>query len=218
MKIIISHSKNFNSLTPKEQSNFKEWFKSSVVAKHGKPVMLFHGTASDIQLKDMSIFWAAVDHKFAAEYADLHEMQGSGNARANIIPVYMSIQRPFDADNLPKTITLGTFFNELLKQSGLVPSSDKGRQLKGLLDRLNIARREEESGPNYLRHDFWYNARSMFGKDGVLIHAALVLCGFDGIINTEIDTLTYGALTPYQVKSALGNNGNFDPHSKDITK
>ena len=217
MKIIISRSKNYAGLTPREKTNFDRWFKNSVVQERGIPTMLFHGTASDVQLRD-SIFWAAVDHKFAAEYADLHEMHGSGNARANIIPVYMSIQRPFDADSLPKTITLGTFFNEMLKQSGLAPASDKGKQLKGMLDRLNIARREEESGPNYSRHDFWYNARSMFGKEGVLIHAALVLCDFDGIINTEIDTLTYGALTPYQVKSALGNNGNFDPHSKDITK
>lgn len=216
MKIIISHSKNYNGLTEKEQANFRHWFGNSVVSNTGKPVMLFHGTASDLHLSD-SIFWAAVDHKFAAEYADLHEMQG-GNARANIIPVYMSIKLPFDADALPKTIQLGTFFNEILTQSGLAPSSGNGKQLKALLDQLNVARRREESGPHYSRHDFWYNARSLFGVDGTAILEALKLCGFDGIKNTEHGVLTYGAFTPNQVKSAVGNNGAFDPRSKDITK
>lgn len=216
MKIIISRSKNYAGLTPREKTNFDRWFKNSVVQERGIPTMLFHGTASDVQLRD-SIFWAAVDHKFAAEYAELHEMHG-GNARANIIPVYMSIKKPFDADKLPSTITLPTFFNELLKQSGLDPKSERGLKLKAYLVNLNSARIREESGPHYSRHDFWYNARSLFGVDGGLVFDALKLCGFDGIKNTEMGTLTYGALTPYQVKSAVGNNGNFDPHSRDITK
>ena len=163
MKIIISRSKNYAGLTPREKTNFDRWFKNSVVQEHGIPTMLFHGTSSDVHLSD-SIFWAAVDHKFAAEYAELHEMHG-GNARANIIPVYMSIQKPFDADKLPSTITLPTFFNELLKQSGLDPKSEHGLKLKGYLVNLNSARLREESGPHYSRHDFWYNARSLFGVD-----------------------------------------------------
>lgn len=217
MKIIISRSKNYAGLTLKEKANFNRWFQNSVAQEHAKPIMLFHGTASDVQLRD-SIFWAAVDHKFAAEYADLHEAQGKGNARANVIPVYMSIQKPFDADKLPSTITLPTFFNELLKQSELDPKSEHGLKLKAYLVNLNSARLREESGPHYSRHDFWYNARSLFGSEGTLIFEALKICGFDGIKNTEHGVLTYGALTPYQVKSAVGNNGDFDPNSLDITK
>jgi hypothetical protein len=220
MKIIISRSKNFNSLTPKEHNNFRHWFGNSVVSNNGNPIMLFHGTSSDIHLSDAKLFWAAVDHKFAAEYAALHESYDlERSARANILPVYMSIQKPFDADTLPKTITIGTFFNEVLKQSGLSPKSEAVSKLKEYMDLITKGRYEEESGPYYARHDFWFNARSMFGaKASLYIVEAMKICGFDGIRNTETGTLTFGTFTPNQVKSALGNNGNFDPSSKDITK
>jgi hypothetical protein len=49
--------------------------------------------------------------------------------------------------------------------------------------------------------------------------AALVGMGYDGVIATrEGKPEEYVAFHPTQIKSAIGNNGNFDPNDPDITK
>lgn len=42
--------------------------------------------------------------------------------------------------------------------------------------------------------------------------------GFDGIIANEGGYKTFGTFLPNQIKSSIGNNGNFDPANPDITK
>lgn len=56
-------------------------------------------------------------------------------------------------------------------------------------------------------------------KDGNVFRKNLVENGFDGVIaEGEYSSVEYVAFYPTQIKSALGNNGDFDPNNKDITK
>jgi hypothetical protein len=47
---------------------------------------------------------------------------------------------------------------------------------------------------------------------------AAIKKGFDGIIANEGKYKTFGTFDPTQIKSATGNNGQFDPSNPDITK
>jgi hypothetical protein len=62
-------------------------------------------------------------------------------------------------------------------------------------------------------HSHW----SLIGRIGTLnLRDMLGEMGFDGIAYNEEGVQTYGAFSPYQVKSATGNNENFDDRSGDI--
>ena len=81
---------------------FLDWFKgSTVVDAEGAPLLLYHGTRSDIEKIDMSAsarlpgFWMTPDPKLASTYA----AEGVVNASryregANVMPVFAKIERP----------------------------------------------------------------------------------------------------------------------------
>ncbi|WP_196299587.1 hypothetical protein, partial [Streptococcus pneumoniae] len=87
--------------------------------------------------------------------ASMREARGQGDGR--LMPVYMRIERMFDADlGMSRSETVGSFFNTALEQAmeqGLEIDIERAR---ALLDTVKAAATREESGPRYDRHDFWY--------------------------------------------------------------
>ncbi len=147
-----------------ESPEFKAWFKGSkVVDEKGEPLVVYHGTGSDIQVFDASKserlpgVWMTPDAAAAGRYAS--QANQWGGAGANVMPVYVSLKNPLVFE---------------------------------------------------------------MGKD----HLGTVLAKFkadksyDGLIVTKggkieaISARDGGA----QIKSAIGNNGQFDPSNPDITK
>ena len=56
-------------------------------------------------------------------------------------------------------------------------------------------------------------------KDGWDLQQKLIKKGHDGaIVHSNGPNLNYVVFAPHQIKSATGNNGNFDPNDPDITK
>lgn len=195
--------------------NFWAWFgDSKVVDAEGRPLVTWHGTTGNIDaFKGMA--WGAQDVMLAREYAFMRK--DMRNEPANILAIYMKAERVFDADALPKTVSVGSFFNEALQQA-----QDSGQDVdiekaKELLNTIRQGASREESGPAYDRHDFWNQAQSMFGADGAdAIQEMFKLLGFDGVQMRESATYgkegepTYGVFAPEQVKST-DNRGTFDP-------
>lgn len=197
-------------------SAFSAWFgKSVVVDDQGAPLTLYHGTGADIH-SFKGMVWASVTPTLANAYADMRHQQG-GNG--NVIPVHMRIERPFNADRLPKSVTVGVFFSEAARQAREAGRNFSNDDATELVRVVKDAAREESSGPHYDRHDFWYEPYSFFGRVGAeAIRRLFAMFGFDGVTMTEKGEMTFGAFNPSQVKSAIGNRGAFDPSSASLTE
>lgn len=196
---------------------FKDWFgDSKVVNESGEPLVVYHGTSKDIEAF-RGVTWGSKTPELANEYAEYRGYaQGGGE---NVIPVYMRINNMFDADAMPKTVTIGSFFNGALdqaKKDGRELNNDDKAKAKVLLQEIKSAAQTEESGPHYDRHNFWNAPSMLFGRDGAKsIESLFDILGFDGVRMTEHGSITYGAFTPSQVKS-VHNIGTFDPTDPHI--
>lgn len=211
----------FSASSPVNSPAFRRWFgDSKVVDADGKPMVMYHGTGADVtQFNRMT--WGSADPELASQYS---EMRGEWyGGQANVMPIYMAINRPFDADGLdtpasfeyPDGLSVKRFIDQIIEQSGA--SDSEQRQLRALERDIRAAARREESGPSYSPQDFWHNTLMMFGQDGASkIRRAFEIVGFDGVRLTEQGALTYGAFRPEQIKSATGNIGTFDPENPDI--
>jgi hypothetical protein len=105
-----------------ETKAFRDWFgESKVVDAEGKPLVVYHGTAADVQrfdinaprnmaaFRDAQGFYFTNDPRDAAAYTEDSET-GDPADGANIMPVYLSMQKPLrveaaDTDNHPAYIS-----------------------------------------------------------------------------------------------------------------
>lgn len=195
-----------------DSPQFRKWFgDSKVVDADGAPLVVYHGTGRDIDAH-RGIVWGSATPELANEYAELRGDQGGA---ANVQPLYMRIEKPFDADKLKdnRDLTADGFAAAVVAQA---PALDADA-VAGFVRRIRAGARTEESGPSYSPHDFWQAPRDKFGADGAAaITELLRAAGFDGVSYTELGHKTFGALTPGQVKSATGNRGTFDGTDPDI--
>lgn len=197
--------------------SFARWFGTSqAVDVNGEPLRMYHGTGRDITEFNGKTMWASTNPALANDYAE-YRGESQPGAHANVMPLYLKAERPFDADKLDKTVTLTSFFNEAAEQCVAAGRSFDGEEATVMLNHLRGCSRREESGPHYRNYDIWNDARSLFGSDGEqTVYALLKLFGFDSIKITEQEQLTFGVFEPTQVKSAIGNRGTYNPTVNDI--
>lgn len=205
---------------PKLPPAFWTWFgDSKVVDSRGQPLVVYHGTGADIGNFKTKTIWASVKPDLANEYAFYSGEWREGNS--NVIPMYMRIVRPFDADmGLSKDVTVGDFTGAIIEQGTFHVdlTNDMRERASDLIDIIHRGRWEEESGPHYDRHDFWLSPGSMFGMKGAeALRDLFSLFGFDGIKMIEDGQLTFGAFSPNQVKSVF-NQGGYRPDSPHISE
>jgi len=102
-------------------NGISKWFgDSQVVDKNGDPLVLYHGTSGDFDTFN-GMVWGSVGTDIPNEYADMRHVWHGGSA--NVIPLYMRVIKPFNADYLPKTVTVAEVFTEMIEQSGINPDS-----------------------------------------------------------------------------------------------
>ncbi len=196
---------------------FKAWFgDSEVVDENGDPALMYHGSAEDIESFKGFANWFSESPKFASEYADMRDYAKGGGG--NVTQAFIKAERPFDADRLTKGAnTVAAFVMEMAQQARYNGTAFSVEEANKLLDVVRASAREEESGPHYAPHQFWMENHYAFGRKGSAAIADLFkLFGFDSIRFTEDGEPTIGVLSPNQVKSAIGNNGQFSAGSNDI--
>ena len=176
----IAQRENNPDFTIRDQTDtpaFRAWFGSSkVVDSDGNPLVVYHGTASDItefRRTRTGEFGPAIyttsDPNEAAEYGIGAGSRSIGQAPVNVMPVYVSLKNPF---------TLGVTV-------------------------------------------FWKRYNRENDGDAEAVQRAID-DGFDGIIEDRVDyrgkkSFThYIAFDPTQIKSSIGNNGDFSPTNPDI--
>lgn len=190
------------------------WFGASKVAHaDGSPKVVYHGTGGDVEAF-LRMPWASESPELACDYAAMRgELHGGA---PNVMPLYMRIERPFDADlDLPSAVTVRAVVGAIVRQAqaeGRATSPEAVAAIEARQAVLLQTRIREESGPHYSKHDFWHETRDFFGSDGAqALREIFEIAGFDGITMRECGVRTWGAFSPEQVKSAIGNCGAFDP-------
>lgn len=196
-----------------ETPAFRRWFgDSKVVGDDGKPLVMYHGTsasengdafssfdvyASNYGLMGMGGYFTA-DPAVASSYTT----KGRGST-PTVYPVYLSIQHPLDME------------------AAADPALWK-KQFEGIKD-------YHEGGES---NESWYRAAEEVMSDRGLpsyegaeaMQAGLRAMGFDGITHVGggrvkadgVRHRVFIAFEPEQIKSATGNNGEFDPKKADI--
>ncbi|VVC05200.1 Uncharacterised protein [uncultured archaeon] len=177
---------------------FKAWFGKSVVKNpDGTPMKVYHGTSAE---KDFSSFLAkskayffTPNPKYAYKIATGGILPDIHHYHHRIIPVYLSLQNPFDARKYNK-ITEEDFF-ELFKFIGWY-------------------------GPHLF--PFWslFLEHTKGVRDFLLKHGYDGLIQFEKWTpeSTERNKIAYVVFHPWQIKSAISNTGKFSKDNSDITE
>lgn len=107
-----------------ETAEFKAWFgDSKVVDEKGKPLVVYHGTVNDIQTFD-AVGKRGLGAYFSADtgYANAFTARAGSASGGNVLPVYLSIQKPASDADLGAAIDSGaassTEIRAFLEQRG----------------------------------------------------------------------------------------------------
>lgn len=184
--------------------NFKKWFgNSKVVDDKGTPRVVYHGTTADFDsfknpTKAMATKVEREQPIFFSSDAETASAYAGKSKGANVYPVYLRIEKPFNPFNLSEETI--RYFDDLIYEES-----------------IKEGRTEDEAEED--AYQWIYQLKQ--GSWGILeseeVWKYLKDNNYDGFITREMGAINYGVLSPLQVKSAIGNNGDYDPSNPDIT-
>lgn len=202
---------------------FKAWFRDSkVVDANGEPLVVYHGTNKDIWTFKPGggggAIWFAADADLANLFVaggrrNMAEKAAKGSA---VYPVYLSAQRLLDLGSASPGDTMSLSY--VLRKAGL-PDDDSALAIiaaANLKSGYAFVSPEVGNAIAYLTRQYRSGTRASYVLDDHGLIAALRAAGFDGIKMREERSDTYAVFRPEQIKSAVGNNWDFDPQNPDI--
>jgi hypothetical protein len=217
----LNQSARLNTDTPE----FRNWFgESKVVDESGKPMVVYHGTASDITAFDIGrsgestgntgFYGAGAYFSEDADYASGFSFwaRRSDDQAPNVVPVYLSLKNPAYINITPRSQA----------------ASEKSRATAEKIISTMIARGTDQAVVDKLQGFVSENKFEPFmgtlynalgGGTGTT--ALLKEAGFDGVtiyggISGKEKLAEAVAFDPTQIKSAIGNRGTFDPNDANI--
>lgn len=181
------------TLSQTHTAAFRAWFGNShVVNENGEPLVVYHGTD-----ESFDAFMDPEDNFpgrhassglgiFFTDRAETAEAFTSGFGGDNIIPVYVTIKKPY-------VMTWGEFRRKFaMPNTEYAEPGDKGWEV--------VAERVIELKCRLIEQ----------GYDGILVRKSRTAVDPEGKGNSWI------TFNPTQIKSAIGNCGAFDPSNPDI--
>lgn len=176
---------------------FTKWFgKSQIVDEDGKPKVMYHGTARDIEEFKRGVagaIFVSPDPNFTNSYS-------VGREGGNVMQLYVRAEKPFDQDN-PAHVT------ELLRKLEATPTSEWGVKMDGfdggVAEALRNARVLLTDDTFKIRPEGW----KFLEASGV--QKAIQSLKYDGFYVYENGTKNLAVYNPNQLKSATGNNGAY---------
>ena len=196
------------SVRDRATANFLRWFgDSKVVDEKGEPLVVYHGTAID--LKDNAFNENLAKSEGGAFFFSHSPLMKNPATNANeyaagragdsqqVMPVFLSMKNP-----------LITGFTE--------PMPSDGAQIEGWLSRMGDFNRSIDDTKERYYQRAIREARAN-GNDGVIIRGVKDVPNDAGRRFTD-ETDVYIAFFPTQIKSAIGNNGDYSLTNPDIRK
>lgn len=186
-----------------ENPNFKMWFRNSkIVDEQGNPLRVYHGTVGDFDTFLGENFFTA-DPEYAGWFAGTNEGEGRQAPLGKTMPCYLRIENPFDARKLPKTLS-DTEFSRAVGITNVFSDA-----AKALAELRKVPMGRPQTFWKWLRQNTHDTIQALKRK------------GYDGIIQYEENrgktTTAYVTFSSNQVKSAIGNNGDFNANKDNIT-
>lgn len=226
MKIIISRSMHYSNFNEEQAQNFKQWFGKSVVKdkKTKQPSICYHGTTADIKFFDIKYLGHGNDQSgigfyFSSSPTDADYYNGQ---TGSTFPVYLRIEKPIDFDNQPRISAT------VIKK--IIDKADKAYVKQFMEDNVGLDRGLVPAinqyvgwmvGMDMVRASFSIYNDLFDGttKQPEFSNIFMKASGRDGIIRKMgTDSIHYIVFSPNQIKSAVGNNGNFTLSNQDIAK
>jgi GNAT superfamily N-acetyltransferase len=208
---------------------FQAWFgDSEVVDKQGRPLVVYHGTRCNFDAFDhdgRGTIHFTTDPKFAGMYSGA--MGWSQKSKkpifnrgkkdlpigANIMPCYLKCEQLFDFRRREDQAVAAECFDDA--------QLDQWDLKRAAADYYEILE-EELTDEQYDRYDSDCFRSQVAKGSWVCLELGGFIGyireqGYDGITMMECGSLNYAVFHPNQVKSAIGNTGDFDPDSTSIT-
>lgn len=191
---------------------FKRWFGDSrVVDAEGKPLVVYHGTTNEF-----SSF--GTDTELGAHFGPVEQAElFAADLGARMIPVYLSIKNPI------RLIDLGGFDGQYvapqLRDMGLIDDQkleeliSSGFGQKASRDLQSIIRSAGYDGVVYLNRR---EGQDFFGPNGFSGDEIYDMTDEELLEEFPDAQDSWIAFEPTQIKSAIGNNGQFDSGNPDI--
>jgi hypothetical protein len=225
---------------PQKLRDFWRYFGDSlVVDKKGRPIVVYHGTYSDVDVPKTNYgsdeyrrFGFHVGSLEAAESRldikaaeDKANNERSGKAAANVMPVYVRAQNPlrldenrsgrWGVDDIMKAIMEKASRGEI---DGISPEAVDDYYDDVFLIELEVdAPLKSDDGPRA-----WSDVSEWRdGERSDLLDAFIAQLGYDSIVYTnefEGGGDSYILLNPRQIKSAIGNEGSYSKQSPNIVE
>jgi hypothetical protein len=194
---------------------FKKWFgDSKVVDENGKPLRVYHGTASNFRafdnpFKEMfsGINWNMFsdNSKYSANFA----VAGGGES---ILPLYLSIQKPLDLTHIPAHG--GDARVKFLATLERVGFSSEAMEIMKKKLRFESAMFQIVHGGEH--HETLTQELTRLGYDGIKLNEYHLSQDKPGDPITREPTITWIVWDATQVKSAIGNRGTFDKTKAEL--
>lgn len=199
---------------------FKRWFgESKVVDGQGRPMVVYHNTSKDFAVfepSDLGIHLGTTIAQ-AEDRAKVHGSEGN-----NTMPLYASIKNPLRLSDSPSWMDPTWSVERTGLEDYLSP--ELVQEARALKEKYKANRLAEG-----FRHDGSANRANRQAAMEVnrKIVEELKALGYDGIVyaNTHDGATlaarmraddSYVAFSPTQIKSAIGNQGTYDPENPDI--
>lgn len=185
--------------------NFWEWFSdSAVVDEQGRPLVMHHGGTLGENIKPFAgMLWLAENKDYASSFAE----QDGGS----VVMLYASIKNSLDVSNLKGEKTLPSW-RKFLSKNGID------------ISKVQL----EDWAPEYGKYTFFdllpHAGNNYFNNRNNGLIDEIKNAGFDGIKAPEETTdgiksgQTYVAFDSTNIKSAIGNNGNFSNSGNNILR
>lgn len=207
-----------------ESAKFKSWFGKSVLHTDGKPHTFYHGTDSDISAFSHAHIGKGTDQHGAGFYftnkpeTASHYANRSNGESANVLPVHLRVtkpirtndEKPFTPLQIHKIISSAPNHKESLENFGDISRGNYHKVLRDAVDSYTDIPKYQAI--HTLKNDFYGNHHSEF------LHAITDHTGHDAVIDQHEDHVIVNVFHPNQIKSAIGNSGQYSKKSDNITE
>lgn len=208
---------NLESAKAKRDAAIREIDSSKVVDENGEPMVVYHGTMSATEANHFNVFdswngalWFATDEEYARVYAGIFKYGDkdiyASEEKPMVYNSFVSIKNPFIAGSTDVTDAEGyRIFRARMARELNVSVEDLDKWAKTHEGHYEdyTGKIEEDAAPFNITGSKGFRDR-------------LKEMGYDGIAAIESGSVTYGAFSPNQIKSATDNNGEFNPDDPDI--
>jgi len=221
--------------------NFRRWFgKSKIVNEDGTPKVMYHGTARDItafRAKQAGAIFVTPEPRFASSFAD-HSRDWMVSHYEDFVPpgevagVFARVEekliakygsRKEAAEDLKELHSTPYMFQEFFDE--VEPFLESNRNIMPVYVKAekpfdydiaaHVNAVAQEAGLDRARR-----SQMAMGAWSIIespeVQAAIRKLGYDGFYITEAGVKNLAVYEPTQIKSAIGNNGEYDGTNPDI--